>query len=104
MTSPNRVIELSRPRGAPLRIGGHHRLAVIAGPCQMESRAHALETAQALREIARPARHRLIYKTSFDQGEPHLRGAPRGLGLAEALPVAGGDSRDDRAAHHHRRA
>jgi 2-dehydro-3-deoxyphosphooctonate aldolase (KDO 8-P synthase) len=42
-------------------------LAVIAGPCQLESRAHALEVAAALREIARRLNIGLVYKTSFDK-------------------------------------
>ena len=62
-------------------------LAIIAGPCQMESREHALETAQALKEIAVRRNIGLVYKTSFDKANrTSLRGA-RGLGFAAALPV-----------------
>jgi 2-dehydro-3-deoxyphosphooctonate aldolase (KDO 8-P synthase) len=63
------------------------RLAVIAGPCQMESRAHALETAWALREIADRLGIGLVYKTSFDKANRTSGGAARGLGLAQAAPV-----------------
>ena len=52
MAVPNPVIELNAPGRAPVRIGNGERLCVIAGPCQLESRAHALETAGALAEIA----------------------------------------------------
>ena len=52
LSSLNAVVELSPPSGRPVRIGNRERLAIIAGPCQLESRQHALETASALREIA----------------------------------------------------
>ncbi len=62
-------------------------LAVIAGPCQMESRAHALETAAALKEIAGRLGVGLVYKSSFDKANRTSLGGKRGLGLAAALPV-----------------
>ncbi len=62
-------------------------LALIAGPCQMESRAHALETAQALQEMCARVGMGLVYKTSFDKANRTSGGAQRGLGLAAALPV-----------------
>src|SRR5258705_364599 len=49
------------------RFGNALPLALIAGPCQLESRAHALETASALKEIAGRLRLGLVYKTSFDK-------------------------------------
>ncbi len=61
--------------------------ALIAGPCQMESRAHALETAQALKEIAARRGIGLIYKTSFDKANRTSGQAARGVGMAAALPV-----------------
>ena len=85
--APNAVVELSAPGGAAVRIGQAERLAVIAGPCQMESRAHALETAQALKEIAGRLGIGLVYKTSFDKANRTSAGAARGLGLGQALPV-----------------
>jgi 2-dehydro-3-deoxyphosphooctonate aldolase (KDO 8-P synthase) len=71
----------------PVAIGNHLPLAVIAGPCQMESRAHALETAQALKDIAGRLGIGLIYKTSFDKANRTSASAARGVGLKEALPV-----------------
>ncbi len=62
-------------------------LAIIAGPCQMESRAHALEVASALKEIAAKAGMPLVYKTSFDKANRTSLGGRRGLGLKESLPV-----------------
>jgi 2-dehydro-3-deoxyphosphooctonate aldolase (KDO 8-P synthase) len=62
-------------------------IAVFAGPCQMESRAHALEMASALKEIADRLGIGLVYKTSFDKANRTSLGAKRGVGLGEALAV-----------------
>ncbi|EKV28384.1 2-Keto-3-deoxy-D-manno-octulosonate-8-phosphate synthase [Caenispirillum salinarum AK4] len=62
-------------------------LALIAGPCQMESRDHALETASALKEIAARVGMPLVYKSSFDKANRTSLGGRRGLGLEKALPV-----------------
>jgi 2-dehydro-3-deoxyphosphooctonate aldolase (KDO 8-P synthase) len=62
-------------------------MAVFAGPCQMESRAHALEMASALKEIAGRLGIGLVYKTSFDKANRTSLGAKRGVGLGEALAV-----------------
>ncbi len=64
---PNAVVQVNTTTGRAVRIGNAERLAFIAGPCQMESRQHALETAQALKEIAERLGVGLIYKTSFDK-------------------------------------
>lgn len=72
---------------AGVRFGNALPLALIAGPCAMESRAHALETASALREIARKASIGLVYKTSFDKANRTSAAGARGVGLAQALPV-----------------
>jgi len=61
--------------------------ALIAGPCQMESRAHALETAAALKEITEKLGIGLIFKTSFDKANRTSASAARGVGLEAALPV-----------------
>ncbi len=70
-----------------VRLANHLPIALIAGPCQMESRDHALETADALREIAARRGIGLIYKTSFDKANRTSGKAARGLGMAAALPV-----------------
>ncbi len=62
-------------------------LTLIAGPCQMESRAHALETAQALKEIAARVGIGLVYKSSFDKANRTSGGAQRGIGLEASLPI-----------------
>jgi 2-dehydro-3-deoxyphosphooctonate aldolase (KDO 8-P synthase) len=70
-----------------LNVGNDLPLTLIAGPCQMESRNHALDMAGALAEIARKLGIGLIYKTSFDKANRTSLSAQRGLGLDEALPV-----------------
>src|SRR6202012_3694586 len=87
VTNPNGVVSVSAPSGRAVRIGTAEKLSVIAGPCQLESRQHALETAQALKEIADRLGIGLIYKTSFDKANRTSVNTARGLGLAEALPV-----------------
>jgi 2-dehydro-3-deoxyphosphooctonate aldolase (KDO 8-P synthase) len=62
-------------------------IAVFAGPCQMESRAHALEMASALKEIAGRLGIGLVYKTSFDKANRTSLKGQRGLGLDGALAV-----------------
>jgi 2-dehydro-3-deoxyphosphooctonate aldolase (KDO 8-P synthase) len=71
----------------PVEIGNGRNLALIAGPCQLESRAHALEMASALKEIAAKAGIGLIYKTSFDKANRTSGVGRRGLGLKASLPV-----------------
>ncbi len=67
--------------------GNHLPLALIAGPCQLESRAHALEIAAALKEMAAGLGLGLVFKTSFDKANRTSGNAQRGLGLEAALPV-----------------
>jgi len=82
----NAVVEVSAG-AAPVRIANTLPLALIAGPCQLESREHALETAQALKEIADRLGVGLIYKTSFDKANRTSGIAARGVGLGQALPI-----------------
>jgi 2-dehydro-3-deoxyphosphooctonate aldolase (KDO 8-P synthase) len=69
------------------RFGNALPLSLIAGPCQMESRAHALEMASALKEIATRLKIDLVYKTSFDKANRTSGKSARGMGLDQALPV-----------------
>jgi len=82
MTTPPRTIEIG-----PLRIANDRPFTLIAGPCAMESRAHAIETAAALTEICAGLGIGLIYKSSFDKANRTSAEAPRGIGMAEALPI-----------------
>jgi len=69
-------------------IGGG-ALVLIAGPCVIESEAHAIETALALREIARRARVPFIFKVSYDKANRTSGRSFRGPGLSEGLRVLG---------------
>ncbi|MHA1164213.1 MAG: 3-deoxy-8-phosphooctulonate synthase [Alphaproteobacteria bacterium] len=62
-------------------------IAVFAGPCALESRDHALETASALKEIAERLNIGLVYKSSFDKANRTSSSSARGLGLKQALPI-----------------
>ncbi|MBC2859391.1 3-deoxy-8-phosphooctulonate synthase [Stappia sp. 28M-7] len=62
-------------------------LSLIAGPCQMESRAHVLECAAAVKEIADSLGISVVFKASFDKANRTSIAASRGVGLSEALPV-----------------
>jgi len=82
MTSPNATVtagSVTFSQSAPLTL--------IAGPCAMESRAHALEMSEALVGIAKRLSIGFVYKSSFDKANRTSLGSARGLGLAEALPI-----------------
>ncbi len=82
MSQPHSVVRL----GA-VEIGNARPLSIIAGPCQLESRAHALEMASALKEITEKAGVGLVYKTSFDKANRSSGATARGVGLENALPI-----------------
>ncbi|TAJ55918.1 MAG: 3-deoxy-8-phosphooctulonate synthase [Brevundimonas sp.] len=71
----------------PVSIGGGQRIVFIAGPCQLESRQHALEMAHALKEIGERLNVGVIYKTSFDKANRTSATAARGFGLEGSLPI-----------------
>ncbi len=68
-------------------LGNDKPLAIIAGPCVMESRQHALDISGALAEMAKKHGCGLIYKTSYDKANRTSGDSTRGVGLDEALPV-----------------
>ncbi len=68
-------------------VGNDLPLVLIAGPCALESRAHALEMANALKEMTSKLGMPLIYKTSFDKANRSSIGTGRGMGLADSLPI-----------------
>ncbi|MGH7105935.1 MAG: 3-deoxy-8-phosphooctulonate synthase [Acetobacteraceae bacterium] len=70
-----------------LSLANHLPMVLIAGPCQIESRAHALEVAEALLTMTRAAGVGLIYKSSFDKANRTSLTAARGVGLAEGLAI-----------------
>ena len=81
MTAPRTI------RIGDLAIGNDKAFVLIAGPCQLESRQHALEMAGALAEITGRLGLGLIYKTSFDKANRTSLAAQRGLGMAQSLPI-----------------
>ena len=82
MLAPNPVV-----RVGAVEIGNKKQLSLIAGPCALESRDHALEMASALKEIAAKAGVGLVYKTSFDKANRTSATSARGMGLKDALPI-----------------
>jgi 2-dehydro-3-deoxyphosphooctonate aldolase (KDO 8-P synthase) len=82
MTEPHAVVKVGH-----VEIGNAKKLAIIAGPCQLESREHAFEMAGALKEIAAKAGVGLIYKTSFDKANRTSMSGKRGLGLEKSLQI-----------------
>jgi 2-dehydro-3-deoxyphosphooctonate aldolase (KDO 8-P synthase) len=82
MSAPDPVVAIGQ-----VRLGNHLPLAVIAGPCQLESRAHGLEVAAALREAAAGLGIGLVFKASFDKANRTSGGGARGMGMAQSLPV-----------------
>ena len=79
---PNAIVEVGSAR-----FGNGLPLALIAGPCALESRGHALEMAEALNEIAARLKIGLVFKTSFDKANRTSANSARGLGLDQALPI-----------------
>jgi 2-dehydro-3-deoxyphosphooctonate aldolase (KDO 8-P synthase) len=78
----NNVVEIG-----PVKVGNDLPLALIAGPCALESRAHALEMSQALKEMSESLGIGLIYKTSYDKANRTSASAGRGMGLKNSLPI-----------------
>ncbi len=70
-----------------LKIANDRPFVLIAGPCQMESREHALEMSHALTEVAKTLGIGLIYKTSFDKANRTSLTGKRGIGMAKGLPI-----------------
>src|ERR1019366_1402800 len=70
-----------------ITLGNDLPLVLIAGPCALESRAHALEISAALVEITGKLGIKLIYKTSFDKANRTSLDGARGVGIKEGLPI-----------------
>lgn len=81
-TAPNSAVTVGS-----VTFANDRPIALFAGPCQMESRAHALEMATALKEICGRLGIGLVYKTSFDKANRTSLSGKRGMGLDAALPV-----------------
>lgn len=70
-----------------VQFGNALPLAVIAGPCALESRAHAFEMATALKDICARVGVGLVYKSSFDKANRTSASGARGMGLKQSLPI-----------------
>jgi 2-dehydro-3-deoxyphosphooctonate aldolase (KDO 8-P synthase) len=81
-TRPNATVAIGN-----VTFANDRPIALFAGPCQMESRGHALEMASALKEICGRLGIGVVYKTSFDKANRTSLGARRGIGIEGALPV-----------------
>ena len=86
-SQPNAIIDIKDGLTRPVSIGGGQRIVFIAGPCQLESRQHALEMAHALKEIGERLNVGIIYKTSFVKANRTSATAARGFGLEGSLPI-----------------
>ena len=82
MSGPNPIVTVGS-----VSFGNALPLALIAGPCALESRQHAMEMASALKEIAARAGIGLVYKTSFDKANRTSAASARGIGMSAALPI-----------------
>ena len=81
------MTETRHVRVGDVTFGGDLPLTLIAGPCQLESRAHGLEMSAALKEMADRLGIGLIYKTSFDKANRTSIKTARGLGIEQSLPI-----------------
>src|SRR5580698_5690877 len=79
---PNAVVAVGK-----VRFGNNLPLALIAGPCALESRAHAFDMAAALKDITARLGIGFVYKTSFDKANRTSAASARGLGLGNALSI-----------------
>ena len=81
MTVPNRI------QIGNVTVANDAPFVLIAGPCALESRAHAMEMSAALVEITAKLGIGLIYKSSFDKANRTSLDSPRGIGMLESLPI-----------------
>ncbi len=81
------IISIDASAGAAVRFGNGLPFALIAGPCQLESREHALMMASELKQVAGRLGIGLVYKTSYDKANRTSASAARGIGLEAALPI-----------------
>ena len=82
MSRPNSSVQAGN-----VRFDNHAPLALIAGPCQFESRQHAFDMAGALKELTQKLGIGLVYKSSYDKANRTSLSATRGAGLDAAMPV-----------------
>ncbi|MEM8540089.1 MAG: 3-deoxy-8-phosphooctulonate synthase [Pseudomonadota bacterium] len=81
-SSTNNVVKAGN-----VALGNHLPLSLIAGPCAMESRDHAMEMATAMKEICTDLGIGYVFKTSFDKANRTSLAGQRGVGLSKAMDV-----------------
>jgi len=81
-SEPQRIVEVGG-----IAIGNDLPFVLIAGPCQIESRGHALEVAAALRDLSDATGVRVIYKSSYDKANRTSATAARGVGMGQGLAI-----------------
>jgi len=79
--------EQRRVKVGSVVFGNDRPLSIIAGPCAIESRAHALEMAEGISKIAKKLGFGFVYKSSFDKANRTSINSPRGIGFDKALPI-----------------
>ena len=85
---PNATVTVGASLGeAAVTFSNTAPISILAGPCQMESREHAIETALRLKDISKRLGIGLVYKTSYDKANRTSLGGARGLGMDAALKV-----------------
>ena len=99
MARPNSIVAVGK-----VRFGNALPLSLIAGPCVLESRAHAFEMAAALKELTARLGVGFVYKTSFDKANRTSGKSARGVGLDNALAIFSELREKARRAGAHRRA
>jgi len=87
MATQNSTITLPTPNGQSYLIANDRPLTIFAGPCAMESREHALMTAERLKAISERVGLNLVYKSSYDKANRTSIHSPRGIGLDKAMDV-----------------
>src|SRR5260221_6188583 len=87
MTTPTKATKPRHIHVGNVTMGNGRPLGLIAGPCQIERRAHAMEMAHGLVELTGKLGIGLIYKSSFDKANRSSIETPRGLGMRDGLKI-----------------
>jgi len=72
-----------------IAIGGQNPIALITGPCQLESLDHARMMAEKIAEACAPTGTKFIFKASYDKANRSSIGTARGLGMEKGLEILG---------------
>lgn len=83
------MTEIKTVKVGKIEFANDKPFALLAGPCAIESRSHALEMAVALKELSEELGIGLVYKSSFDKANRTSATSKRGVGLVEGLDILG---------------